>query len=64
MIHHSLSVVLNKIYYANFIRIHRSFVINIFYIETFNDHAIYLHKQKLPLGRSYKDHFFRQFSFL
>lgn len=39
----------------NFLRIHRSFVINPKYITAFSAAEIELGKQNLPVGRSYKD---------
>jgi DNA-binding LytR/AlgR family response regulator len=41
-----------------FMRIHRSFIININYIDRIKDSHVYIEKHKLPIGRSYHDDFF------
>ena len=40
---------------SGFLRIHRSFIINIEKIEAFDSAAIEIGKKEIPIGRSYKD---------
>ncbi|GAB2795701.1 hypothetical protein GCM10027275_46140 [Rhabdobacter roseus] len=58
-----LSTVTEKIDYPKFLRIHRSYVINIQHVDSFSEHEVTIGAQQLPLGRTYKDDFLRQFLF-
>jgi DNA-binding LytR/AlgR family response regulator len=41
-----------------FIQIHRSFIININYIEKLTGNLAYINKQKIPVGKTYKENLF------
>lgn len=43
-----------------FIQIHRSFIINISYIEKLTGNLAYVNKQKIPVGKTYKDDLFKR----
>lgn len=45
----------------NFIRVHRSYVINMRYIKTFENDVITLGNEKIPLSRKYKNDFIRKY---
>lgn len=60
----TLNAVLGRFNLINFIRVHRSFAINMQHIETFNETSIYINGKEIPLSRHYKDEFIRHFDFL
>jgi len=59
----SLSQLLEKISYKALVRIHRSYAVNIDMIQSFSDQEVNLPKIQLPIGRSYKEDFLKQFNF-
>jgi len=59
----SLSQLLEKISYKPLVRIHRSYAVNIDMIQSFSDQEVNLPKIQLPIGRSYKEDFLKQFNF-
>lgn len=59
----SLSQLLDKVNYTPLVRIHRSHAVNINAIQSFTDQDVQINKQALPIGRSYKEEFLRQFNF-
>lgn len=59
----SLSQLLEKINFKAMVRIHRSYAVNINMITSFSDQEVSLPKHQLPIGRSYKEEFLKQFSF-
>ena len=44
-----------------FIRVHRSFAINICHLNSFTDSMVIIDQEKIPLGRMYKDDFLKLF---
>ncbi len=60
----ALQHVLEKINLPQLIRVHRSFAVNLQHLETFNDSFIVIGKHEVPLGRNYKEEFFKNFNFL
>ncbi len=44
----------------NFLQIHRSFIININYIEKLTGNLAYINKQKIPVGKTYKENLFKR----
>lgn len=52
---YNLKKMLEKLDAPNFIRIHRSFFININHIESISNGFVLIHENKLPIGNSYKD---------
>jgi len=59
----SLAVLLEKIDYRPLVRIHRSFAVNMNAIQSFTDQEVMVNKTSLPIGRSYKEEFLRNFHF-
>ncbi|MCK8495777.1 MULTISPECIES: response regulator [Spirosoma] len=57
----TLSNMLERINQPGLVRIHRSYAININYVESFNDVEVSIGPQLLPLSRSCKDDFMRHF---
>lgn len=60
----TLSAVLDRFHFMHFIRVHRSFAINMQHIDTFNETSIFINGREIPLSRHYKDEFIRHFDFL
>jgi DNA-binding LytR/AlgR family response regulator len=61
VLRHALSRVLEKLHYPGLVRVHRSFAVNMHHLESFSDHSIFLEGREIPIGRHYKEVFFRQF---
>ncbi|MFK5958245.1 MAG: response regulator [Lutibacter sp.] len=55
----TLKKVEEKLPSNKFIRIHRSYIININYVDKYKENAIYIGRHKLPVGRSYQEGFFK-----
>lgn len=64
VIRHALNTMLEKLNQQAFIRVHRSYAVNIRHIDTFNDNTICIGRYEIPIGRAYKETFFRHFDFL
>lgn len=43
----------------NFVQIHRSFIININYIEKLTSSIVYINEEKIPVGKTYKNNLFK-----
>ncbi len=59
----SMSTLLEKVNYQPLVRIHRSYAVNINSIQSFTDQEVMVDKTPLPIGRSYKEEFLRNFHF-
>lgn len=59
----SLTQVLDRINYPRFVRLHRSYAVNIGWVEAFNEHEVTVAGQPIPMGRSYRDEFINRFTF-
>lgn len=46
----------------NFIRIHRSYIVNINFIDKIKDGYLFIEKHQLPIGRSYQEKLFEKIS--
>jgi DNA-binding LytR/AlgR family response regulator len=64
IVRHPLNVVMDKFNRQYFIRVHRSYAINMDHLDTFNNHSIFLNDHEIPLGRNYKEEFLQRFDFL
>lgn len=64
IVRHPLNVVMDKFDRQYFIRVHRSYAINMDHLDTFNNHSIFLKDHEIPLGRNYKEEFLQRFDFL
>ena len=64
IVRHPLNVVMDKFDRTYFIRVHRSYAINMGHLDTFNNHSIFLKDHEIPLGKNYKDEFLQRFDFL
>ncbi|MEO9965247.1 MAG: LytTR family DNA-binding domain-containing protein [Reichenbachiella sp.] len=52
--HQKISVLETKLPVANFIRVHRSFIVNIPKIESYSASEVELNDESIPIGRNYK----------
>ena len=59
----SLMQVIQKINYSRFARINRSSVVNVDAIRSFNKEQVEIAQYEIPIGKSYKESFFRQLGF-
>jgi DNA-binding LytR/AlgR family response regulator len=55
----NLKTIHNKIPEEQFLRVSKSYVVNLKLIDSFDHHSIYLGDQEIPLGDVYKKEFFR-----
>lgn len=58
----SLSELLEQIHFPALIRVHRSYAVNLNEIVSFDDQSIKTEKQEIPIGRNYKEAFFKHFN--
>ena len=59
----SLQQLEEKISYNRFVRIHRSYMVNIDAIRSFTETEVQVEHTELPIGRSYREAFIKQFNF-
>ncbi|MGH1517673.1 LytR/AlgR family response regulator transcription factor [Chryseobacterium sp. JK1] len=58
----NLKTIHQKISGENFIRVSKSYVVNMNYIDSFDNHNIYVEDAEIPLGEVYKADFFTKFA--
>jgi two-component system, response regulator PdtaR len=63
VIRQTIGNVLERLPLKQLVRIHRSFVVNVSKIESFNEHEVIIEGRELPLSRTFKDEFMKQFMF-
>jgi two-component system, response regulator PdtaR len=63
VIRQSITNILERFSMKNLVQIHRSYVVNINKIESFNEHEVSINNTQIPISRSHKDDFMRQFMF-
>jgi DNA-binding LytR/AlgR family response regulator len=59
----SLQQLEERVNYARFIRVHRSYIVNMSNINNFTDAELQTGKFTIPIGRNYRDSFIKQFNF-
>jgi two-component system, response regulator PdtaR len=59
----ALTAILERLPLDTLVRVHRSFAVNIHKIDAFNEQDITIGTHQIPLGRSFKEEFMRQFMF-
>ncbi len=45
-----------------FVRVSKSYLINLSFIDSFDNHTIYIDKFEIPIGEIYRDQFFKQYT--
>jgi two-component system, response regulator PdtaR len=63
VIRQSIGNVHDRLPVKNLIRVHRSFVVNINKIDSFNEYEVMVQGHAIPISRTYKDEFMRHFMF-
>ncbi len=58
-----ISKIEEKLKDKGFVRIHKSYIASIEKIERFTNRSIYIHKQELPIGRTYKQGLMEKLNF-
>lgn len=58
----NLKTIHQKISSKNFLRVSKSYIVNTDYINSFDNHSIYIKEFDIPLGEVFKDEFFRIYS--
>ncbi|WP_047435819.1 MULTISPECIES: LytR/AlgR family response regulator transcription factor [Chryseobacterium] len=58
----NLKTIHQKISGENFIRVSKSYVVNMNYIDSFDNHNIYIEDSEIPLGEVYRSEFFTRFA--
>jgi DNA-binding LytR/AlgR family response regulator len=64
VVHSTMKGVEKKLNSGEFIRVHRSFIINIEKIDAIEDLSIVINKKLIPIGASYKDGFLKKLNIL
>ncbi|MBD2755876.1 response regulator [Spirosoma validum] len=59
----SLIQVLERLNYVRFVRLHRSYAVNIDRVDAFNEHEVSIGIYQIPMGRSFRDTFISRFTF-
>lgn len=60
----SLQLFASTVSHKHLVRVHKSFIVNLQKIESFNDEEVFIGKQSIPIGRTYKTDFLNSFNFL
>lgn len=58
----NLKTIHQKISGENFIRVSKSYVVNADYIDSFDNHNIYIEEAEIPIGEVYKTDFFTKYA--
>lgn len=58
----NLKTIHQKVSGANFIRVSKSYVVNADYIDSFDNHNIYIEEAEIPIGEVYKAEFFTKYT--
>ncbi|TPN87369.1 LytR/AlgR family response regulator transcription factor [Aquimarina algicola] len=48
-----------RLKHFNFVRVHRSYIINVDQIEKIKGNQVFINNQTIPIGRTYKEHFLK-----
>ncbi len=60
----NLKYIAGKIKSPKFLRVHRSFIVNLSFIDSFEGNTIYLGKEKIPISQNYKENFLASLNIL
>jgi len=64
IVHYTMKGVEKRLPSSFFSRVHRSFIINLRRIESLEDFAVVVNKNRIPIGASYKETFIKRLNFL
>lgn len=60
----NLKTIHQKIISESFMRVSKSYIVNFSYIQSFDNHTIYIDESEIPLGEIFKSEFFAKYSIL
>lgn len=60
----NLKTIYQKITAESFLRVSKSYIINLNYIHSFDNHTIYIEDFEIPLGEIFKSEFFEKYSII
>ncbi len=64
IVHSTMKGIEKKLVSGEFIRVHRSYIVNIEKIDSIEDLSILINKKYIPIGASYKDNFIKKLNIL
>jgi len=64
VVHLTLKVIENKLPHGKFVRVHRSFIVNMDNVGLVEDTTIYINNNPIPVGALYKDSFIKAMNLL
>ena len=59
-----LAIVLERLDESYFVRVHRSYAINMRFVEEFDDNEVVVNKKAIPITATYREEFLKQFNIL
>jgi len=62
VVRQTLSGILERMNLPSLVRVHRSYAVNIYKVDSFNDAELSIGTQLIPLSRSYKEEFLQRFN--
>ncbi len=60
----NLSAFQRKVHFPDLIRVHRSYIINVNHVDSFDENYIYIDKYPIPISKTYRDDFLATLSAL
>ena len=54
---HNLGDFQRKVHAPQFVRVHRSFIVNMAHVDSFDESFVYLNQNQIPLSKSYRNEF-------
>lgn len=64
IVHYTMKGIENRLPTSMFSRVHRSYIINLFNVDSIEDNSILIGEKIIPIGASYKDSFIKRLNFL
>ncbi len=61
LVSHPLKYWLERLPNKHFCQIHKSFLINVLHVDKVSGNVVYMGIENLPIGRTYKEHFFKEY---
>lgn len=58
----NLKTIHQKIFWNTFLRVSKSYVVNIDFIDSFDNHNIYIDESEIPIGEVYRSEFFTKYA--
>lgn len=64
IVHYTMKGIENRLPTSMFSRVHRSYIINLYNVDSIEDNSILVGEKIIPIGASYKDTFIKRLNFL